>query len=133
MARSLKVIIWNINRLLQQRLELAHFLHTENIDIAFISETHLSGQLCAEISDYKLYMCNYPGDVTHGGAAVYIKKQLQHSEAANYQSQSIQAACVQTKLHSGATLILASVYCPQVQPATSLLSNGSCNHWVKLG
>ncbi len=112
MTRSLKIITWNINGLLQRRAELAHFLNTEDVDVALITETHLSSRLRAEIRDYKLYVCNYPGDVTHGGAAIYIKKRLQHSEVNNYQTPSIQAACIKVSMCSGAALTLASVYCP---------------------
>ncbi len=48
-SETTRILSWNANGLLLRRNELRQFLHTENIDIALISETHLNHQQNADI------------------------------------------------------------------------------------
>ena len=101
MPDPIKILSWNING-----------LNSQDIDIAMISETHLTSRLRAEIHGYKLYVCNFPGDVSHGGAAIYVKSHIRHNDAASIRTDSIQSACISAKLHSGTSINLAAVYSP---------------------
>ncbi len=112
MPDPIKIITWNINGLLSRKAELRHFLNSHDIDIAMISESHLTSRLRAEIHGYKLYVCNFPGKVSHGGAAIYVKSHIRHNEAACFKTDSIQAACISAKLHSGTSINFAAVYSP---------------------
>ena len=82
------------------------------IDIALISETHLTERHFAEIRDYKLYTCNHPSGSSHGGSAIYIRQSLSHSEAAPFSTAHLQAACISTKSFNGTLIQIAAVYSP---------------------
>lgn len=44
MANSLRIVLWNVNGLLNHKLELGNFLHLHKIDVALISETHFTSR-----------------------------------------------------------------------------------------
>lgn len=104
--------MWNANGLLQRKVELSHYLHSEGIGIALISKTHLTSRLRAEIYNYKLYTCNHPSVAFHGGSSVYIRNSIVHYKEAKYKSPHIQAACDSTKLHCRTKIIIATIYSP---------------------
>ena len=51
----LRIITWNANGLNQRAHELEIFLHTNNIDIALISETHFSNKNHFKIRGFDSY------------------------------------------------------------------------------
>lgn len=110
--QTTRILAWNANGLLKRRSELKQFLLSEDIDIALISETHLTSRSSAEIHNYKMYTCNHPSDAAHGGSAVYIKKSISHYEAPKYCTNSIQAAGVVIQSLASPTFTVAAVYSP---------------------
>ncbi len=107
-----RILLWNANGLLNRKNELSQFMQDENIDIALITETHLTSRIKAEIRGYKLYCCNHPQDEAHGGAAIYIKSNLKHHESADYATKHIQAACITIELTNGTKCVVAALYSP---------------------
>ena len=103
--------MWNANGILNRKSELAHFLRSEDIDIALISETHLNTRLNAEIWGYKLYTCHHPSGSTHGGSAIYIKQQLQHNEGPSFCTPAMQCTVVSIRLNGG-DVNIAAIYSP---------------------
>ena len=112
-SQMIKLMIWNINGLHKRRLELTQFMRQEKIDIALITDTHLTSRGHAELRGYKLYVCNHPSGGAHGGSAIYIRENLQHYEASSYCTPQIQATCISAVLHCGTKVNVLSVYCPQ--------------------
>lgn len=117
--QTTKILTWNANGLLARKMELTQFMNTGKIDIALISETHLTSRSYAEIRNYKLYTCNHPDDAAHGGAALYIRNTIPHHEISPFCTKSIQAAGIATRLHCGTDLVIASVYSPPKHKITS--------------
>lgn len=117
--QTTKILTWNINGLLARKTELTQFLNSEKIDIALISESHLTSRSFAEIRGYKLYMCNHPNDAAHGGAALYVHNTIPHHEISTYCTEPIQAVGITTRLHSGTELVIAAVYSPPKHKITA--------------
>lgn len=69
---SMSVILWNANGLNQHRTELDIYLHEKRIDIALITETHLTPQSKFYIHGYKIYRTDHPDGTSHGGTAILI-------------------------------------------------------------
>lgn len=55
MSYSFQIAAWNTNGLPQRRLELENFLHTENINVILVLETHFTNQTVFKIKGYLLY------------------------------------------------------------------------------
>lgn len=106
-----KILTWKANGLLHRKTELSQFLVANKIEIALISETHLTSRSYAEIKNYKLYTCNLSGS-SHSGAAIYISNAIAHHEAQKFCSSHIQAACISAKLHCGTSVTIAAIYSP---------------------
>lgn len=136
-SRTTRILTWNANGLLYRKAELLNFLVTENIDIALISETHLNSRLNAEIRNYRLYTCHHPSGASHGGAAVYVKTNLQHHEFSSYSTPAIQAAVITVRHHCGKNVSFAAVYSPPRHVITAtdykVLFNHLGNKWIARG
>lgn len=126
--QTTKILTWNANGLLARKNELTQFMNAEKIDIALISESHLTSRSYAEIQNYKLYMCNHPNDAAHGGSAVYIHNSIPHHEISSYCTEPIQAAGIATRLHCGTELVIASVYSPPKHKITANQYTHFFNH-----
>lgn len=75
---AINILEWNANGILQHRLELEQFLNTNAIDIALISETHLTSKNCLKIRNYTCYQNNNTNDRPQGGTAILIQKRIKH-------------------------------------------------------
>lgn len=106
------ILTWNANGLLARKQELTHFLYSQRVDIALISETHLTSHNGAEICNYCLYTCNHPSGAGQGGAAVYVQSNLLHHKIQPFSTSAIQAAGISAKLHCGTTVNIAAIYSP---------------------
>lgn len=135
--QSTRILAWNANGLLARKSELSNLLRMEDIDIALISETHLTSRLKADIQGYALYPCHHPSGSSHGGSAVYIRKNLRHHEFRAYSTPKIQAAVVTVRLHNGTDAQVASIYCPPRHQITTeeykTFFNHLGNKWIAGG
>lgn len=95
----------------RHKTELLALLQDKRIDVALISETHLTSQSRITIPNYNIYRTDHPDDTAHGGAAIIIKRTLKQHIHSQTQFNHMQATAVtvQCKL---VKLTLASVYCP---------------------
>jgi hypothetical protein len=110
--QSLTLILWNTNGLLQHRLELETYLHHERIDIALITESHLTSRSTLQIRGYNILRTDHPDDTGHGGSAILIRRRLQHCLCPlSPPTNEIQATAVTIQLNNQ-NISFASVYCP---------------------
>jgi hypothetical protein len=87
------------------------FIHTLDLDVLLISETHFTTRSHITIPHYSIYTTNHPDGTAHGGTAVIIKQTLLHNEQAKYELANIQATSVAIADNMGG-LTLTAVYCP---------------------
>lgn len=111
MANTLRIIAWNANGLIQRAHELEMFLWHGKIDVALISETHMSRTNYCKIRGYKVYNSARPDLPGKGGSAVIIKENIKHHEDAKYETVEIQATAVIIQMKSK-DIAIAAIYCP---------------------
>lgn len=75
-SKSLLVLLWNANGILNHTADLSLTLHEKRIDIALISETHLTNRSKIHIPDYTILRSNHPDGTAHGGAAIIIRSTI---------------------------------------------------------
>jgi endonuclease/exonuclease/phosphatase (EEP) superfamily protein YafD len=110
--RSLTAILWNANGIKQHANELEVLLHEKRVDLALISETHLSPTTQLRIQGYRIYRCDHPDGTRHGGAAVLVKSTLEHHVLPiPAQTEHIQAAAVSLSVRQ-MRITVAATYCP---------------------
>jgi hypothetical protein len=113
-SNSLLLLLWNANGIQQRRTELEIFLHEQRIDIALITETHLTQNSTFYIPNYNCYCTHHPNGTARGGTALLIRSTLSHTPRPSFQTPKIQATVI--SLHCNVfDLTLASVYCPPSQ------------------
>lgn len=110
-SSSLRIITWNVNGIKQRVHELEIFLNYNHIDIALISETHLTQKDYVTVSGYKLYSTNHPSGKGRGGTAVLIKENIFHIEQEKICYDFLQSTIISIK-HNNANLTIAAAYCP---------------------
>lgn len=89
MHKSLKLVIWNANGLIQHKHEIIIFLELYKIDIMLISETHLTTKSYVNFPNYYLYHTDNPSGLACGGTAVLINKNIKHQEFEKYQKEKM--------------------------------------------
>ena len=107
----LRIITWNANGLNQRAHELEIFLHTNNIDIALISETHFSNKNHFKIRGFDSYWTTHPSERARGGSAVLIKSNIKHYQQENIRENYIQATVITIQFND-ANLNIMAAYCP---------------------
>jgi len=106
-----RILCWNANGILSRQMELEFFLHSHNIDLALITETHLvNSKQLRRIANYKIYPCCHPSGHPRGGSLVLVKNQLAHSDVGAYVTDSIQLSLISTYLF-GAEVKIGTIYC----------------------
>lgn len=105
-----KILHWNANGLLQNSNELKLFLESNKIDLALISETHLTNKSIVRIPNYKIYRTDQPDNRSHGGTAVLVHSGVKHHESDKHQFVNMQATSVVVEDSSG-HFTISSIYC----------------------
>lgn len=77
--KSITLLNWNANGLLNKRNTLIHFLKNHSITIACITETHLVPGQTFKIPGYNCYREDRICQHAAGGVAIIIKKKLDQS------------------------------------------------------
>lgn len=107
-----KLMSWNANGLANRRIELEYFLHTRDIDIGLISETHsISYTNPPKIHNYTVFLANHPSHTARGGSAIIIKSSICHHDIGAFITEGIQASVV-AKVLNHHQVNIASIYCP---------------------
>jgi len=110
-SNSLIVLLWNCNGILNHVNELTATLHNKRIDIALISESHLTDRARINIPGYHLITSNHPDGSAHAGSAILIRTHLQFYPLPNYNKDYIQAYAISLILNH-VRLTIAAAYCP---------------------
>lgn len=108
---SLKIAAWNLDGLSPNMEEVEVFLHSHNIDILLVSESHLTDNSSIHIRNYNIYTTNHPDGTAHAGAALIIKSNIKHYEQPQFKKPHIQAATVAVNDRNG-SFNVSAIYCP---------------------
>jgi len=111
MSRTLRIITWNANGLVQRKQELEHLMNNEKIDIALISETHFTTWTTLKLHGYRIYTTEHPSNRAHGGTAVIIKESIKHYELDKHPQEHLQATSVHIN-DGNNDLTISAIYCP---------------------
>ena len=83
--KNLSICHWNLNSIPAHNFVkinlLEAFIHTNNHDVIFLSETYLDSSVDSSdqnlrIEGYNLVRCDHPSDLKQGGVCVYFKEHL---------------------------------------------------------
>ncbi|KAE9538150.1 hypothetical protein AGLY_006122 [Aphis glycines] len=100
--------------------ELSLVLHEKRIDIALLSETHLTNRTKIHIPDYTILRSNHPDGTAHGGAAIIIRSTILFHNVSQISEPHIQSFTIQITLdHS--PISISAAYCPPNQIISTLL------------
>ena len=110
-TKPLTILLWNANGILQHLNELEIVLNEKKIEIALITETHLKKSSILKIFGYEIIRADHPDETAHGGAALIISKQIEHSPLPSYRSNNIQSASTTIKINS-VPISISSCYLP---------------------
>jgi len=127
---NLKVLTWNANGITQHKLELQAILTEHNIDIAMISESHLTPTKNIKILGYKAYQSNHPDNSAHAGSVILVRNSLIHSPLPQISETYLQASSILVSLNKYTNLIFSSTYCP---PGPKITTDNFNNFFKTLG
>lgn len=71
-SHPLSILLWNANGILNNINELQFTLNENRIDIAMISETHLTQKNFLNIQGYEVLRADHPDGSAHGGTVLLI-------------------------------------------------------------
>lgn len=106
---QLQICFWNANGLSQHKNEVQQFLHTHQIDILLVSETHFSVKNGFRINGYYIYDTKHPSGRACGGSAILVHKDVDHFPLPEYKTDHIQATTINIPAIGVA---ISAVYCP---------------------
>lgn len=75
-SNSLLILTWNSNGLIHRKNELMATLQNNRIDVALISETHLTNATQMNIPGYHVIKSNHPDGTAHAGSAIFVRSSL---------------------------------------------------------
>jgi hypothetical protein len=99
MNRTLRIIAWNANVLVQDKQELEDLFYSDKIDIVLISEIHFTTWTSLKIRNYRTYTTIHPSGRARSGTAVITKKSIKQYEFKSYSENYIQATSVSINNH----------------------------------
>lgn len=127
---NLKLLTWNANGIAHHILELQAILNENNIDIAMITESHLTPTKNIKILGYKAYQSNHPDNSAHAGSVILVRNSLTHSPLPKISETYLQATSILISLNKYTNLILSSTYCP---PGPKITTDNFKNFFETLG
>lgn len=107
---NLKLLNWNANGIKAQRSIFIAFLARHNIDIACISETHLTTSDNIKISGYRIYRTDRQARIASGGVAILIKRNIIHHELPKINTTNIETVAIKVRLNDGSFVNIISAY-----------------------
>jgi len=109
--KSLLILQFNANGLKNHALELQTVLYNKHVDIALITETHLTKYSTIHIPGYKLLKTNHPDGTAHGGVAILIKSTILFELLPNFCLDHLQSCTIIVKLNN-IPITIAAIYSP---------------------
>lgn len=107
---SLVIMLWKANGTVQNKNEFEIFLHVNVVDVAIITETHLTYSKSFKISGYKIYTTENPDGTAQGGFMIIIKNYYQQYEHLSYRTDAFQIISANINTDMG-YLTVAAMYC----------------------
>lgn len=111
----------NANGITSKKVELTQYLHTHNIDIACITETHLNNSNKFYIPEYRIYR-NDRIENKGGGVLIAVKNNINHHEINIPNTTGIETVAISLKLNNQSWNIIAAYKPPtiKIQPQNIL-------------
>lgn len=109
--KSLLILQFNANGIKNHVNELQTVLHNLRIDLALITETHLTKYSNIYIPGYKLLKTDHPDNTAHGGVAILIKNAIQFQPLPHFCFDYLQSCSLIIKLNN-IPITIAAVYSP---------------------
>lgn len=106
--QNLTVLNFNANGLKKQRSLFIAFLARHKVDIACISETHLIPAEPLRIPGYKIYRYDRTAEQASGGAAIIIRKNIEHNPLDLAELHSLEAVAVSVDLNGEPHTLIAA-------------------------
>ena len=114
---SLKIMQWNACYIKTKLSELTNVLHSENIDVLLVQETHLTPEEAdPRINGYSSCRGKDRTTMKGGGLITYIKDSLNHEKQAKNRKNGTEVQTVRIQLNGNRWVKLTNVYC---RPASS--------------
>jgi len=134
-SHPFSIFLWNANGILNNINELQFTLNEHRIDIAMISETHLTQKNYLNIQGYEALRADHPDGSAHGGTVLLISRRIPHSPFPPLTSYKLQIIATSIVLNS-IPITFASAYLPPgcqfpENELTSFIS--SLNHTFVIG
>jgi len=111
LLKPITILLWNANGILNNINELQLSLIENQVDIAMISETHLTNKSTLKMYGYNILRADHPDGTAHGGAALIISNKIAHTPSLPCSSLDMQI--IDTSLHiNSIPVTIASAYLP---------------------
>lgn len=103
------LVNWNACSIKSKTIELKDFLEEKEIDVAFITETHLKPEVNVHIPDFRIVRLDRP--TRGGGVAIALRYNINVRLLPSFQLSTIEAIGVEVTTSVG-TITLIAAYCP---------------------
>jgi hypothetical protein len=110
-SNFLIILLWNCNGILNHVNELIVELHEKIIDIALISESHLTERSKLNIPDYHLTTSHHQDGTTHAGSAILVRTPIHFNSLPNTTENYLQDCAIFINLNH-TPITIAAAYCP---------------------
>lgn len=107
---QLKLLNWNANGIKMQQTVFTSFLVRHSIDIACVSETHLTHFDKIKIVGYNTYRTDREARFASGGVAIFVKRNIIHHECQKINTINLETVGVKIKISDGSTVNIICVY-----------------------
>lgn len=109
--KSLLILQFNANGIKNHLNELQTVLYNSRIDLALITETHLTKYSNIYIPGYKFLKTDHPDNTAHGGVAIIIKNSIQFQPLPHFCFDYLQSCALILKLNN-IPITIAAIYSP---------------------
>lgn len=122
-VKSITFLNWNANGTASKRSSFIHFIQTHDVEIACITETHLSQKKPFRIPGFLSYRSDRTYNKAVGGVAIFIKKTTPHFQYPTPTDPSLELSAIQLNYQLNPNVIIVSAYRPPNKPTdfTSLI------------
>jgi exonuclease III len=115
---QLKIVLWNVNGLVQHTEEVKNYTQNQQVNIMLISETHSTTRNYFKIPNYAIYDTQHPDRTARGGTAILINNGIKYYLYGHYNLEHLQATSITVEDWVG-PLIIAAIYCPPKRTITA--------------
>lgn len=109
--KLLLILQFNANGIKNHVNELQTVLYNSRIDLALITETHLTKYSNIYIPGYKLLKTDHLDNTAHGGVAILIKNSIQFQPPPHFCFDYLQSCALIIKLNN-IPITIAAIYSP---------------------